>query len=137
MPVLGIESSCDETGVAILRWEPDAPGRGLLAHTLYSQIKLHADYGGVVPELASRDHVRKLLPLIREALAQAGLGVRDLGGVAYTAGPGLVGALLVGASAGRAPARAAAWAVPGSRRKSPILNTASSARRTPASRYAR
>jgi N6-L-threonylcarbamoyladenine synthase len=107
MPVLGIESSCDETGVAILRWEPDAPGRGLLAHTLYSQIKLHADYGGVVPELASRDHVRKLLPLIREALTQAGLGVRDLGGVAYTAGPGLVGALLVGASAGRA----LAWAL--------------------------
>ena len=106
-PVLGIESSCDETGVAILRWEPDAPGRGLLAHTLYSQIKLHADYGGVVPELASRDHVRKLLPLIREALAQAGLGVRDLSGVAYTAGPGLVGALLVGASAGRA----LAWAL--------------------------
>ena len=106
-PVLGIESSCDETGVAILRWEPDAPGRGLLAHVLYSQIKLHADYGGVVPELASRDHVRKLLPLIREALAQAGLGVRDLGAVAYTAGPGLVGALLVGASAGRA----LAWAL--------------------------
>jgi len=105
--VLGIESSCDETGVAILRWEPDAPGRGLLAHTLYSQIKLHADYGGVVPELASRDHVRKLLPLIRESLAQAGLGVRDLGGVAYTAGPGLVGALLVGASVGRA----LAWAL--------------------------
>ncbi|UJJ51387.1 tRNA (adenosine(37)-N6)-threonylcarbamoyltransferase complex transferase subunit TsaD [Rhodanobacter denitrificans] len=106
-PVLGIETSCDETGVALLRWEPDAPGRGLLAHTLYSQIKLHADYGGVVPELASRDHVRKLLPLIREALAQAGLGVRDLGGVAYTAGPGLVGALLVGASVGRA----LAWAL--------------------------
>ena len=105
--MLGIESSCDETGVAILRWEPDAPGRGLLAHTLYSQIKLHADYGGVVPELASRDHVRKLLPLIRESLAQAGLGVRDLGGVAYTAGPGLVGALLVGASVGRA----LAWAL--------------------------
>jgi len=105
--VLGIESSCDETGVAILRWQPDAPGAGLLAHTLYSQIKLHADYGGVVPELASRDHVRKLLPLIREALAQAGLGVRDLGGVAYTAGPGLVGALLVGASVGRA----LAWAL--------------------------
>ena len=101
-PILGIESSCDETGVALLRWEPDAPGGGLLAHTLYSQIKLHADYGGVVPELASRDHVRKLLPLIREALAQAGLGVQDLGGVAYTAGPGLVGALLVGASVGRA-----------------------------------
>jgi len=106
-PVLGIESSCDETGVALLRWEPDAPGRGLLAHTLYSQIKLHADYGGVVPELASRDHVRKLLPLVREALAQAGMSVRDLGGVAYTAGPGLVGALLVGAAA----ARAMAWSL--------------------------
>ncbi|MEO6799968.1 MAG: tRNA (adenosine(37)-N6)-threonylcarbamoyltransferase complex transferase subunit TsaD [Rhodanobacter sp.] len=106
-PILGIESSCDETGVAILRWEPGAPGRGLLAHTLYSQIKLHADYGGVVPELASRDHVRKLVPLIREALAQAGLTVQDLGGVAYTAGPGLVGALLVGASLGRA----LAWAL--------------------------
>ena len=106
-PVLGIETSCDETGVALLRWEPAAPGRGLLAHTLYSQIKLHADYGGVVPELASRDHVRKLLPLIREVLAQAGLTVKDLGGVAYTAGPGLVGALLVGASAGRA----LAWAL--------------------------
>jgi len=101
-PILGIESSCDETGVALLRWEPDAPGRGLLAHTLYSQIKLHADYGGVVPELASRDHVRKLLPLIHRALADAGLTVNDLGGVAYTAGPGLVGALLVGACAGRA-----------------------------------
>ncbi len=106
-PILGIESSCDETGVALLRWEPNAPGRGLLAHTLYSQIKLHADYGGVVPELASRDHVRKLVPLIREALAQAGLTVQDLGGVAYTAGPGLVGALLVGASLGRA----LAWAL--------------------------
>ena len=106
-PVLGIESSCDETGVAILRWEPEAPGRGLLAHALYSQIKLHADYGGVVPELASRDHVRKLLPLAREALQQAGLTPADLGGVAYTAGPGLVGALLVGAAAGRA----LAWAL--------------------------
>jgi N6-L-threonylcarbamoyladenine synthase len=104
---LGIETSCDETGVALLRWEPDAPGRGLLSHTLYSQIKLHADYGGVVPELASRDHVRKLVPLIRQALADAGLTVQDLGGVAYTAGPGLVGALLVGASAGRA----LAWAL--------------------------
>ncbi|WP_199536014.1 tRNA (adenosine(37)-N6)-threonylcarbamoyltransferase complex transferase subunit TsaD [Dyella solisilvae] len=106
-PVLGIETSCDETGVALLRWEPDAPGKGLLSHTLYSQIKLHADYGGVVPELASRDHVRKLLPLVREALAEAGLTPTDLGGVAYTAGPGLVGALLVGASA----ARAMAWAL--------------------------
>lgn len=106
-PVLGIESSCDETGVAILRWQPEAPGQGLLAHALYSQVKLHADYGGVVPELASRDHVRKLLPLAREALKQAGLTPADLGGVAYTAGPGLVGALLVGAAAGRA----LAWAL--------------------------
>ncbi|MEP7187502.1 MAG: tRNA (adenosine(37)-N6)-threonylcarbamoyltransferase complex transferase subunit TsaD, partial [Rhodanobacter sp.] len=106
-PILGIETSCDETGVALLRWEPDAPGSGLLSHTLYSQIKLHADYGGVVPELASRDHVRKLVPLIREALAAAGMTIDDLGGVAYTAGPGLVGALLVGASAGRA----LAWAL--------------------------
>ena len=106
-PVLGIETSCDETGVALLRWHPEAPGEGLLSHALYSQIKLHAEYGGVVPELASRDHVRKLLPLVREALAQAGLTPADLGGVAYTAGPGLVGALLVGASA----ARAMAWAL--------------------------
>jgi N6-L-threonylcarbamoyladenine synthase len=81
--------------------------RGLLAHRLYSQIRLHAEYGGVVPELASRDHVRKLLPLVRETLAAAGLGVTDLGGVAYTAGPGLIGALLVGASA----ARALAWSL--------------------------
>ena len=101
-PVLGIESSCDETGVAVYQ-----PGRGLLADRLYSQIDLHQAYGGVVPELASRDHVRKLLPLIRETLAAAGLGVNDLGGVAYTAGPGLVGALLVGAAA----ARALAWAL--------------------------
>jgi N6-L-threonylcarbamoyladenine synthase len=106
-PVLGIETSCDETGVALLRWEPDAPGHGLLAHALYTQVKLHADYGGVVPELASRDHVRKLLPLVREALKEAGLTPADLGGVAYTAGPGLVGALLVGAAAGRAMA----WAL--------------------------
>jgi N6-L-threonylcarbamoyladenine synthase len=101
-PVLGIETSCDETGVALYDTR-----QGLLAHTLYSQIRMHADYGGVVPELASRDHVRKLLPLVRETLAQAGLGVADLGGVAYTAGPGLVGALLVGATA----ARALAWAL--------------------------
>ncbi len=101
-PVLGIETSCDETGVAVY----DAT-RGLLAHTLYSQIRLHAEYGGVVPELASRDHVRKLLPLVRETLGRAGLGIAELGGVAYTAGPGLVGALLVGAAA----ARALAWAL--------------------------
>ena len=101
-PVLGVETSCDETGVAVFD-----VARGLLAHTLYSQIRMHADYGGVVPELASRDHVRKLLPLIRETLGQAGMTTRDLGGVAYTAGPGLVGALLVGASC----ARALAWAL--------------------------
>ncbi|MEO7433652.1 MAG: tRNA (adenosine(37)-N6)-threonylcarbamoyltransferase complex transferase subunit TsaD [Dokdonella sp.] len=100
--VLGVETSCDETGVALYHTD-----RGLLAHTLYSQIRMHADYGGVVPELASRDHVRKLVPLVRETLSQAGLGLRDLGGVAYTAGPGLVGALLVGAAA----ARSLAWAL--------------------------
>ncbi len=101
-PVLGIESSCDETGVALYQH-----GRGLLAHRLYSQIALHAAYGGVVPELASRDHVRKLLPLIRAVLADAGLDLSALGGVAYTAGPGLAGALLVGAGT----ARALAWAL--------------------------
>ena len=106
-PVLGIESSCDETGVAILRWQPEAPGQGLLAHALYSQVKLHADYGGVVPELASRDHIRKLLPLLRQTLADADLTVSDLSAVAYTAGPGLIGALLVGASV----ARSLAWAL--------------------------
>ena len=81
--------------------------RGLLSHALFSQIALHAEYGGVVPELASRDHVRKLLPLVRQVLAEAGLGVSDLDGVAYTAGPGLVGALMVGAATGRA----LAWAL--------------------------
>ena len=100
--VLGVETSCDETGVAVYD-----PRGGLLAHVLYSQIRMHADYGGVVPELASRDHVRKLLPLVRETLARCGLGIADLGGVAYTAGPGLVGALLVGATC----ARALAWAL--------------------------
>ncbi len=97
MIVLGIETSCDETGVAVYD-----TATGLRAHTLYSQIRLHADYGGVVPELASRDHVRKLVPLVRECLAQAGLALSDLDAVAYTAGPGLVGALLVGAATGRA-----------------------------------
>jgi N6-L-threonylcarbamoyladenine synthase len=102
MKVLGIETSCDETGVAV--YDTDT---GLRAHALYSQIALHADYGGVVPELASRDHVRKLLPLIRQTLADAGLTIDELDGVAYTAGPGLVGALLVGAGV----ARAVAWAL--------------------------
>jgi N6-L-threonylcarbamoyladenine synthase len=104
MRVLGIETSCDETGVAV--YDTARPGAdGLLAHAVYSQIALHAQYGGVVPELASRDHVRKLLPLVRQTLAEAGLSTADLDGVAYTAGPGLVGALLVGAGV----ARALAW----------------------------
>jgi N6-L-threonylcarbamoyladenine synthase len=102
MRVLGIETSCDETGVAL--WDTH---RGLRAHALYSQTDLHQAYGGVVPELASRDHVRKLVPLLRQTLAEAGLGLGDLDGVAYTAGPGLVGALLVGAGLGRA----LAWAL--------------------------
>lgn len=105
MRILGIETSCDETGVAIFDDE-----KGLLAHELYSQVKLHADYGGVVPELASRDHVKKTIPLIKEALADAGLTPDDLDGVAYTAGPGLVGALLVGATIGRSLAYA--WNLP-------------------------
>lgn len=96
MLILGLETSCDETGVAVYDSE-----RGLLAHRLYSQIAVHAEYGGVVPELASRDHVRKALPLINEALAESGHTVQDLDGIAYTQGPGLVGALLVGASLGR------------------------------------
>jgi N6-L-threonylcarbamoyladenine synthase len=106
MRVLGIETSCDETGVAV--YDTARPGSaGLCAHALYSQIALHAEYGGVVPELASRDHVRKLLPLVRQTLAEAGWGVGDIDGVAYTAGPGLVGALLVGAGV----ARSLAWAL--------------------------
>jgi len=96
MRILGIETSCDETGVAVYDSE-----RGLLAHSLYSQIDLHADYGGVVPELASRDHVRKIIPLLRELLAEAGTPLEKLDGVAYTAGPGLAGALMVGAVFGR------------------------------------
>ncbi|SEL19810.1 N6-L-threonylcarbamoyladenine synthase [Roseateles sp. YR242] len=96
MRVLGIESSCDETGVALV----DASGDGvprLLAHALHSQISMHQAYGGVVPELASRDHIRRVLPLTREVLAGAGLSLQDVDVVAYTQGPGLAGALLVGA----------------------------------------
>jgi N6-L-threonylcarbamoyladenine synthase len=96
MKVLGIETSCDETGIALYDSE-----RGLLADALYSQIELHRKYGGVVPELASRDHIRKTLPLIREVLDAAGCGLDALDGIAYTAGPGLAGALLVGAAIGR------------------------------------
>ncbi|MTI63041.1 tRNA (adenosine(37)-N6)-threonylcarbamoyltransferase complex transferase subunit TsaD [Methylophaga sp.] len=102
MRVLGIESSCDETGVAL--YDTD---KGLLAHALFSQIELHAEYGGVVPELASRDHIRKTLPLIEEVLEQAGLERDDIDAVAYTSGPGLAGALLVGAAIGRS----IAWAL--------------------------
>lgn len=105
MRVLGIETSCDETGIAV--YDSEA---GLLSNQLYSQVKLHADYGGVVPELASRDHVRKTIPLIQAALKEAGLTAKDIDGVAYTAGPGLVGALLVGATIGRS--LAFAWGVP-------------------------
>ncbi|MBS9404730.1 tRNA (adenosine(37)-N6)-threonylcarbamoyltransferase complex transferase subunit TsaD [Halomonas sp. TRM85114] len=101
MRVLGIETSCDETGVALFDSE-----RGLVADALYSQVAMHADYGGVVPELASRDHTRRLLPLIQQVLAEAGLARTDLDAIAYTAGPGLVGALMVGASTAHGMARA-------------------------------
>ena len=93
MRVLGIESSCDETGVALYDSE-----RGLLSHALFSQVAMHADYGGVVPELASRDHVRKLLPLCEEVLSRAALDLSSVDAIAYTAGPGLIGALMVGGS---------------------------------------
>jgi len=105
MRILAIESSCDESAAAIL----DA-GRGLLAHEIFSQIELHRVFGGVVPELASRDHVRRLLPLVRAVMAKAGTDPCDLNGVAYTAGPGLIGALLTGASLARSLAYA--WKVP-------------------------
>ncbi len=102
MRVVGIETSCDETGVAVYD-----SARGLLAHALHSQVALHEEYGGVVPELASRDHVRKTLPMLDQVLGEAGIGTADLDGVAYTAGPGLIGALLVGAAIGRG----LAWAL--------------------------
>lgn len=105
MFVLGIETSCDETGVAIYH-----SARGLLAHHVYSQIKTHAEYGGVVPELASRDHIRKLTPMIRQVVAEAGVPGQRPDGIAYTAGPGLIGALLVGAAVARSLAWA--WGVP-------------------------
>ena len=104
MRVLGLETSCDETAVAV--YDGDA---GLLAHEVYSQVDLHAAYGGVVPELASRDHLRKLLPLLKKVLDEGG-GAGAIQGVAYTSGPGLVGALLVGAAVARS--LAFAWRVP-------------------------
>ena len=106
LPILAIESSCDETAVAL--YEPSE--RRLLAHHVYSQIAIHAPYGGVVPELASRDHIRKLLPLIQRSLDDAGLSPDQLSGVAYTKGPGLVGALMVGATIARS--LAFGWGIP-------------------------
>ncbi|MCF8173603.1 MAG: tRNA (adenosine(37)-N6)-threonylcarbamoyltransferase complex transferase subunit TsaD [Candidatus Methylopumilus sp.] len=102
MIILGFESSCDETGVALVCTE-----RGLLAHTLHSQVAMHAAYGGVVPELASRDHVRRVVPLTRQVLEQAETTLQEVGAIAYTAGPGLAGALLVGASV----AQSLAWSL--------------------------
>lgn len=93
MIVLGIETSCDDTGVALYETE-----RGLLAHALHSQTQLHAAYGGVIPELASRDHLRKMLPLVKTLLADTHLNISDINGIAYTRGPGLMGALLVGSA---------------------------------------
>ena len=93
MNILGIETSCDETGVAVYN-----PDRGLLAEALFSQIEIHKPFGGVVPELASRDHAARLAPMIRDVLGEAGLDVGDLAAIAYTAGPGLIGALMVGGS---------------------------------------
>jgi len=105
MLVLGIETSCDETGIALYDTE-----RGLIADALHSQIDLHVEFGGVVPELASRDHIRKTLPMIRQLMEEAGVDKNAIEGIAYTAGPGLIGALLVGASLGRSLAMA--WNVP-------------------------
>ena len=103
MQVLGIETSCDETGVALY----DSARGAIVADALYSQVKMHADYGGVVPELASRDHVRKTVPLLTDMLQRAGIELTQIDGIAYTAGPGLIGALMVGASIGRS----LAWAL--------------------------
>jgi len=105
MHILGIETSCDDTGVAIYSHEA-----GLLSCALHSQTALHAQYGGVVPELASRDHLSKLLPLVQQTLVESGLTSKDIDGIAYTAGPGLMGALLVGAAFAKSLGHA--WAVP-------------------------
>ncbi len=105
MYILGIETSCDETGVAIYHSQ-----RGLVHHLLYSQIEMHSEYGGVVPELASRDHIRKLIPLIKQLLHESKLTKIDITVIAYTAGPGLMGALLVGAAT--AQSLAFAWQIP-------------------------
>ncbi len=105
MYVLGIETSCDETGIALYH-----ATKGLISHQLYSQVGMHSEYGGVVPELASRDHIRKLTPLVKQTLNESHLSAHDIGGIAYTAGPGLMGALLVGACTAKSIAWA--WGVP-------------------------
>ncbi|MFT6681323.1 tRNA (adenosine(37)-N6)-threonylcarbamoyltransferase complex transferase subunit TsaD, partial [Haliea salexigens] len=105
MRILGLETSCDETGVAIFDTR-----RGLLAHALFSQVDIHVEYGGVVPELASRDHVRKALPLVHQVMQDAATAPEELDGIAYTAGPGLVGALMVGATL--AQTLAWSWNIP-------------------------
>ncbi|NIN61164.1 MAG: tRNA (adenosine(37)-N6)-threonylcarbamoyltransferase complex transferase subunit TsaD [Gammaproteobacteria bacterium] len=105
MRVLGIETSCDETGIALYDGE-----KGLLAHALHSQVAMHSQYGGVVPELASRDHIRRIIPLINSVLEEAGVIKTDIDGIAYTAGPGLIGALLVGVAVGRSLAYG--WGIP-------------------------
>ena len=113
MKVLGFESSCDETGVALVEIGPQGAPR-LLAEALHSQVDLHAAYGGVVPELASRDHIRRVLPLTRQVMGQAGCTMEDVDLIAYTRGPGLAGALLVGAGVAVALATALgkpAWGV--------------------------
>jgi N6-L-threonylcarbamoyladenine synthase len=110
MRVLGIETSCDETGVAIVDtapWEAGKPaGMGLLGQALYSQIAMHIDYGGVVPELASRDHIKRIIPLINQVLKETPGGIKDIDAIAFTQGPGLAGALLVGASVAKGMALA-------------------------------
>ena len=110
MIVLGIETSCDETGIAVYdtkNWEAGQPARlGILGQALHSQVAMHREYGGVVPELASRDHIRRVLPLLEQALGQASLPLESIDAVAYTQGPGLAGALLVGTAFGRSLALA-------------------------------
>ncbi|VAW84247.1 N(6)-L-threonylcarbamoyladenine synthase [hydrothermal vent metagenome] len=105
MRVLGIETSCDETGLGIYD-----TNQGLMAHALFSQVKIHQQYGGVVPELASRDHVRRILPLVKKIMIESDSKARDISGIAYTAGPGLIGALLVGAAVGSSLAMS--WDIP-------------------------
>ena len=105
MKILGIETSCDETGLAVFD-----SGAGILANVVHSQVDIHKDYGGVVPELASRDHIRRITPLIDQTIRQAAIGKDELDGIAYTSGPGLIGALLVGAAVGRSLAYA--WGIP-------------------------